>query len=121
MFPLIVDVHPTPNTPVALWSSLAYHYSQEKSYLFEERIETAEKLRQLGNERFKRGHMEDAAVAYERCESFGRRVAGHNTWLLSLPEVRRTSSGSFVVRTPHCWCSCAPAFLPVCLSKGVPG
>eukprot|EP00903_Cladosiphon_okamuranus_P018678 g17192.t1 len=40
--------------------------AKEKSYLFEERIETADRLRQLGNERFKRGHMEDAAQAYER-------------------------------------------------------
>ncbi|CAM9801961.1 unnamed protein product, partial [Ectocarpus sp. 4 AP-2014] len=40
--------------------------TKEKSYLFEERLETAGRLRQLGNERFKRGRMEDAAEAYER-------------------------------------------------------
>ncbi|CAN0353597.1 unnamed protein product, partial [Ectocarpus sp. 8 AP-2014] len=40
--------------------------AKEKSYLFEERLETAGRLRQLGNERFKRGRMEDAAEAYER-------------------------------------------------------
>eukprot|EP00752_Nemacystus_decipiens_P003410 g3156.t1 len=40
--------------------------TKDKSYLFEERIETAEQLRQLGNERFKTGHMGEAAEAYER-------------------------------------------------------
>ncbi|CAN0210686.1 unnamed protein product, partial [Hapterophycus canaliculatus] len=39
---------------------------QDKSYLFEERLEDAGRLRQVGNERFRRGHMEDAAGAYER-------------------------------------------------------
>lgn len=34
--------------------------------MFEERLETAGQLRQLGNERFKRGHMEDAVEAYQR-------------------------------------------------------
>ena len=43
-----------------------YHRAKEKSYMFEERLETAGRLRQLGNERFGKGCMEDAAEAYER-------------------------------------------------------
>lgn len=39
---------------------------QEKSYMFEERLEAAGRLRELGNERFKRGRMENAAEAYQR-------------------------------------------------------
>ncbi|CAM9316874.1 unnamed protein product, partial [Choristocarpus tenellus] len=38
----------------------------EKSYVFEERLASAAELRQLGNECFKRGCMEDAVKAYER-------------------------------------------------------
>ena len=34
--------------------------------MFEERLETAGSLRQLGNERFGKGRMENAAEAYER-------------------------------------------------------
>lgn len=39
---------------------------QEKSYMFEERLDMAGRLRQVGNERFKRCHMKEAAEAYER-------------------------------------------------------
>lgn len=39
---------------------------QEKSFMFEERLAAADKLKQLGNERFKRGQMQQAAEAYER-------------------------------------------------------
>lgn len=38
--------------------------------MFEERLEMSTKLRQLGNERFKRGKMESAAKAYQRQDSF---------------------------------------------------
>ena len=34
--------------------------------MFEERLETAGSLRQLGNDRFGTGRMEDATAAYER-------------------------------------------------------
>lgn len=39
---------------------------QEKSFVFEERLAMAGKLRQLGNDRFQGGHIQQAAEAYER-------------------------------------------------------
>lgn len=37
--------------------------------MFEERLETAERLRQLGNDRFTKGLLEEAAEAYQRSAS----------------------------------------------------
>lgn len=40
--------------------------------MFEERLDMAGKLKQLGNERFQRKHVEEAAEAYQRRVFFYR-------------------------------------------------
>lgn len=47
-------------------NTLLFYCQQERSFVFEERLEAAGQLRQWGNECFKRGQLDDAAKAYER-------------------------------------------------------